>query len=760
MLTLPSISYEDSYPGKHSNFLQRFTVSYSIILLIILILGVCFYHVTYKDINEKFWNQRKNILENSVVEMDSSLLAMEALCGQVIKLPYITQLANMPDQSASNFYYLAYQIKNFMEAYVFTQSLLPIDTFYIHLQKIDYLLSSSQFHHMKQYYTGTKSYKADMYNEWYELLTDQSFNETFLSLDRFNSYPEMAASLYLYKIDLNRYTFPDMPATICFEINKEKLYDIFSTIDFTDNTCLFVTDSSGHELFSLSKDDNLTGKSILHYEDFPYQNDFATVNIDGKSMICIRITASHTGWNYYLLQPEADSYPYLRQYRNIYTFGTLIALFSGFFLIWSISKRNARPIIALNNELENEKTEHFNLKISMEKQKPLIQNAYLKRILFGDITSPEELQFACEYLDIKSCDTAFYILSIKIYSSSIYETSAVLDSGIESIISHTEFLHILQKFITSAHYPYRDNERTYYLLIISALEYQDMLLSIQKSVLALHDYLLEHYSLWLYAGFSERETSLMNIWHSHQQANDAIFYTSKNYIFIPYNMLAKKSDMYYYPNDLSAKLQKAVLNGNQSLVREIFELIKKENLSERSLPLLPMQFLLSEIRNTLFKARYSNSSSSPKVSEKLSLLDKYFNCDQSLYNYEELALHLCDIFTTYTTEQQLIDNICNYLKENYRDPSIGLTKISENFNISESYFSFLFKKVKGQNFFNYLEQLRMNASMEYVKQTDCALSDIYLYVGYNNTGSFRRAFKKTFGDTPGNIRKSWLSSQK
>ena len=176
--------------------------------------------------------------------------------------------------------------------------------------------------------------------------------------------------------------------------------------------------------------------------------------------------------------------------------------------------------------------------------------------------------------------------------------------------------------------------------------------------------------------------------------------------------------------------------------------------------MLPMQFLLSEIRNTLFRARYSNTASSVQAAEKLEQLDKYFKSDQSIYSYEELALQLCDIFTTYTTEQQLIDNICAYLKENYMDPSLGLTKISEKFNISESYFSFLFKKVSGQNFFNYLESLRMNASMEYVRQKDCALSDIYLYVGYNNTGSFRRAFKKTFGDTPGNIRKTLVQSEK
>lgn len=744
--------------GTGSFFLRRFTISYSIILLVILLLGIYFYNITIKDINEKFWDERKNILQNAAIEMDSSLLAMQALSGQVVKLPYIVQLANMEDLSSPSSYYQAYKIKNSMEAYVFTQSLLPIDTFYIHLEKLDYLLSSYQFHHMRQYYTGTKNYKPDMYDEWYELVTNKEYNEKFLPLHSFNAYPETRESGYLYKIDLDKYTLQDMPATICFEINKSKLYERFNSLDFTDNNFLIVTDSSDDELFVLSGSDSQFSGSIPCSE-LEYKNGFARADINGEKMMSVKITAASSGWNYYLFQPESDSYLYLRHYRNIFTLSTLAALFMGFFMIRYISKKNTRPIVALNNELESEKIEHFNLKASMEKQKPLIQNAYLKRILYGDINSPEELVFARQYLEIKEGDS-FYALAVKIYSSNIFEDSAVLDSSIDSIISDEEFRLILQKFITQPYYAYRNNERSYYLLVTSRLDAQELLLKIQESVVALHDYLLENYSLWLYAGFGERESSLMNVWHSHQQAVEAVHYTSKNYIFIPYNMITKKSDLYYYPNEVSSRLLKSISNGNKALVKEIFELLKKENITERSLPMLPMQFLLSEIRNTLFRARYSNTASSVQAAEKLEQLDKYFKSDQSIYSYEELALQLCDIFTTYTTEQQLIDNICAYLKENYMDPSLGLTKISEKFNISESYFSFLFKKVSGQNFFNYLESLRMNASMEYVRQKDCALSDIYLYVGYNNTGSFRRAFKKTFGDTPGNIRKTLVQSEK
>lgn len=46
-------------------------------------------------------------------------------------------------------------------------------------------------------------------------------------------------------------------------------------------------------------------------------------------------------------------------------------------------------------------------------------------------------------------------------------------------------------------------------------------------------------------------------------------------------------------------------------------------------------------------------------------------------------------------DDDLITIIERYLNENYSDPSLGLNKIADEFDISESYFSHLFKEKKG-----------------------------------------------------------------
>jgi len=86
------------------------------------------------------------------------------------------------------------------------------------------------------------------------------------------------------------------------------------------------------------------------------------------------------------------------------------------------------------------------------------------------------------------------------------------------------------------------------------------------------------------------------------------------------------------------------------------------------------------------------------------------------------------------------------------DSSLSLASISEKYNISESYFSTLFKSEIKINFSEYLENLRIEQALKLLKTTDIFISDIYQEVGYNNAYSFRRAFKKLVGITPKAVR--------
>ena len=113
----------------------------------------------------------------------------------------------------------------------------------------------------------------------------------------------------------------------------------------------------------------------------------------------------------------------------------------------------------------------------------------------------------------------------------------------------------------------------------------------------------------------------MNVWECYQQASEAVSYTTKNYIFFPYEFIKKDSNVFYYPPEISTKLIHFISTGNTPQVLEMFNLIHQENIEERTLPVNLLKYLLSDIRNTLLKARFALPQDADP--EAVKVLDEY-----------------------------------------------------------------------------------------------------------------------------------------
>ena len=174
--------------------------------------------------------------------------------------------------------------------------------------------------------------------------------------------------------------------------------------------------------------------------------------------------------------------------------------------------------------------------------------------------------------------------------------------------------------------------------------------------------------------------------------------------------------------------------------------IDDENFKKRKLNSKQVNWLLENIEITLLKVVRDNDISYDDTS--LAGLSE----DSTLENYEQIALELCEKNKQPENDNQLIVRIQAYIDENYGDPSLCLSRISDLFHISESYFSFLFKKTVGVNFSTYLEQIRMTQAKHLLETTNIKITDLYVAVGYNNLTSFRRAFKKKYGVAPNALR--------
>lgn len=99
-----------------------------------------------------------------------------------------------------------------------------------------------------------------------------------------------------------------------------------------------------------------------------------------------------------------------------------------------------------------------------------------------------------------------------------------------------------------------------------------------------------------------------------------------------------------------------------------------------------------------------------------------------------------------------ISEIILYLEDNYSDCNLSLQYMACKHNTTYSNFSHYFKKNTKENFSTYLERIRMRHAKELLR-SDMPIDKIALVVGYTNSNSFNRAFKRQEGTTPGEFRK-------
>lgn len=728
------------------SLMLRMVTSYSIFLLVILILFLYLYQSTFRNVQQQYDFQQESTMVSNVELFEKDLKIMDIYCRQLLQNNTFRKLIAFHDPDDKGFMDMGIALATTLSTDVYPEALLPIEEVYCYLPNTDYILSPNYFISAERYYSWMKRYADPEYDNWLKALSDESNYYQFLPMD--NVAPNFSKNYYMYMVNIDDLYYMDVNAVICFVLEKEELASLFTTLS-SDN---FDTD-----FIVAVNEDNVPFMSLLSNPDFSvdkimnlhYTNNFSH---NHGSLTIGKYTSQLTGYTYYYSFPAFSSTSSMIAKQVLYITCFVIAFLLGISLIIRFSRRNVAPIIELGQELNEAVEAQNHLQEVVDSQRPIICNSYVRQLLTGLIASEEEASYIKEYLNLVGEPLYYNCLYIVAYNN-----AGDSSENAQQIRFSDDFNHVitnaLQNYLGSPLYYFNPADRTYALLLACTKEDEaNLIIKTNETIVQLHNYLLDTYGIWLFAGIGRNTDSLTNVWESYQQAVESISYTSKNYFFFPYEFIKKDSNAFYYPPELSTKLIHFITTGNTSQVLELFNLIHQENIEERSLPINLLKFLLSDIRNTLLKARFALPSGIS--AEVTAQLDEHFNEHATFKLCEDIALTLCKLFAVESEDTNLVTAIEKYIEKNFMDPSMGLNKISDEFQISESYFSHMFKEKTGVNFSTYLENIRMSEAARMIKETDISLNELYISVGYNNANTFRRAFKKIYGVTPSSMREN------
>lgn len=91
--------------------------------------------------------------------------------------------------------------------------------------------------------------------------------------------------------------------------------------------------------------------------------------------------------------------------------------------------------------------------------------------------------------------------------------------------------------------------------------------------------------------------------------------------------------------------------------------------------------------------------------------------------------------------------------ELHLDSNITTEQVAREAGLSQWHFQRIFKATTNETLKSYIRARRLARSLELLLETDLRIIDIALSTGYENQESYTRAFKKSFGMTPGHYRK-------
>ena len=147
-----------------------------------------------------------------------------------------------------------------------------------------------------------------------------------------------------------------------------------------------------------------------------------------------------------------------------------------------------------------------------------------------------------------------------------------------------------------------------------------------------------------------------------------------------------------------------------------------------------IEFIIKEIDDRKVKEEMAYNKRAKKYyAEDLNELAEILQDDKNVYGTTSIKLAI------------------KFITNNF-NKNITLKDVSDEVFLSQNYLSELFKKETGEGFYEFLSNYRVKKAKELLITTNFKIYEVAEKVGYNDSITFGRAFKKITGTTPNNFR--------
>ena len=267
---------------------------------------------------------------------------------------------------------------------------------------------------------------------------------------------------------------------------------------------------------------------------------------------------------------------------------------------------------------------------------------------------------------------------------------------------------------------------------------------------------LDNREIAINIGAGDEVSDVTKVWHSYDGAIASMrFGQSEKAGGVTWykDVQAKENSRIYYTKAKEIAIVRNIKTGSKENVNKILDEIYHTNFYERQLSYSTIKRLIANITLMIYSIVDDLYGDNPESYEKYGRVCQNIlqnqNVEESFKILREVCFALCSEFDRCDDREKFKGKVIKYIEENYMDSNLTLATLADYMDINYHYLSRLFKEAIGTNFAGYLNSFRMEKANELLRKSSSAVKDISQQVGFTESNSFIRAYKKYYHTTPG-----------
>jgi YesN/AraC family two-component response regulator len=569
---------------------------------------------------------------------------------------------------------------------------------------------------------------------------------------------EEKSNVYTFIYNMSGVKNFEYPGTVIINISEDWVRNIIDSLDINPLIKTLIIDSNDRLLISDPERELLTNAGIYDYIkdslDKADKSGYSIITKDNIKSFLVYSVIDIFNWIFIKIIPYKNITEEINEIRKTLITIAVIILLIGTVISYIMARRLYKPI---DNIL-------LKLNFLEEKQKSdklLVKNVNFRRLLTQSVLLSEyELNRFIDELNIGLKKDDIY--SLVLFEIDRYNNFVNSFSGKERNLIKLGMIESISGIINAKYLNEGMDTGTSQLVFILNIEDEDtekydrtigeMIIKIQKEI-------NRNFQVTLSAVICAPNIRKEEISSVYERLTNLIHHKyihGCNSMINEKNMETVTGNLFTYPYKKEENLIRAVNSGKRdAAIMEYNEIIKYARTFGYNALITTRNSLAYSVNKEINKLKKNYPL---KFSFNFTNFFKELNSAETLDDSNKLFYDLIDKLLSFIIKRnssrnyEFITSIVQKIETDYKDVRFSISYFADIYKISAAYLGRLFKKYTGKSMPDYINEVRIKKSEEYIINTDFSMLEIMELSGFTNKTHFYSMFKKYNGVTPRDFR--------